>query len=142
LDALNGIASAVAAAVWNVATSAFITAGSIGKYIMDNLVGATTPGAITDSTTCDSMEFYRSLLASINTKIQALVENPQVDYQVGGGNGTVRISASQKMSQMISLREHIMERMVSKPEEVIDVLQSEASQFGEDLTEYIDGNGD
>jgi len=85
----------------------------------------------------DTADHYTLVLAQIDAKISALIENPQVDYQVGGGNGTVKITASQKMDQLIRLREMIMKRITSKPEEVIETLQTDMSVFGEDLSEYI-----
>ena len=85
----------------------------------------------------DTAVHYSAMLAQVDLKISALIESPQVDYQIGGGNGTVRISASQKMAQLISLRDMIIKRMQSRPTEVIEVLQTDISQFGEDLNEYI-----
>jgi hypothetical protein len=85
----------------------------------------------------DTTLHYTTVLAQIDAKISALIENPQVDYQVGGGNGTVKITASQKMDQLIRLREMVMKRITSKPEEVIETLQTDMSVFGEDLSEYI-----
>jgi hypothetical protein len=85
----------------------------------------------------DTTAHYSALLTRIDLKISALVENPQVDYQVGGGNGTVRITASQKLDQLMKLRESILKRITSKPEEVIETLQTDFSAFGEDFNTYI-----
>jgi hypothetical protein len=85
----------------------------------------------------DTVEHYAATLAQIDAKISALIEDPQVDYQVGGGNGTVKITASLKLSQLMSLREMVLKRITSKPEEVIETLQTDMSVFGEDLSEYI-----
>jgi hypothetical protein len=85
----------------------------------------------------DTTVYYSALLAQVDSKISGLIENPQVDYQVGGGNGTVRISASQKMDQLLKVRQMIMTRLTSKPSEEIEILQNDMTCFGEDLNDYM-----
>ena len=87
----------------------------------------------------DSVDYYRNLLTKIDSKISALVENPQVDYQMGAGAGGVRVSASQKMDQLMKLREAVLKRMQEKPEEVIETLQADFTEFGQDLNTFING---
>lgn len=84
----------------------------------------------------DTNAYYSGLIATIDTKISALIANPQVDYAVGN----VRVSASQKMEQLIKLREMLLTRMANKPYEAIDVIQTDFSAFGEDLGSYIGEN--
>lgn len=82
----------------------------------------------------DTQLYYSGLIVTIDAKISALIANPQVDYAVGN----VRISASQKMEQLIKLREMFLQRMAEKPFEAIDVIQSNFDAFGEEFGSYID----
>lgn len=82
----------------------------------------------------DTQLYYSGLIVTIDAKISALIANPQVDYAVGN----VRISASQKMEQLIRLRELFIKRMAEKPFEGIDVIQSNFDAFGEEFGSYID----
>ena len=77
--------------------------------------------------------FYSGLLATVDAQLSALAVNPQVDYQVGN----VRISASQKLKQLMDMREMIITRMKEKPFESIEVIQSDFSVFGQDLSSFI-----
>ena len=81
----------------------------------------------------DTSAYYSGLLVSIDTKISALVASPEVDYKVGNTS----VKASQKLSQLMELRELIVKRMNEKPEESITTLQTDFSVFGEDLNSYI-----
>ncbi len=81
----------------------------------------------------DTEVSYLAFIVAIDLKISALIANPQVDYAVGN----VRVSASQKMEQLIKLRELFVKRLAEKPYEAIEVIQSDFSAFGEDLGSYI-----
>jgi hypothetical protein len=82
----------------------------------------------------DTQVYYETLLVSIDAQITALVANPQVDYEVGN----VRVDASQKLDQLLKLREHVIKRMAEKPYEAIEVIQSDFSAFGENLGSFVD----
>jgi hypothetical protein len=95
---------------------------------IDTLVGTLSGG----SAATDTEGYYASLLAKVDLKMSGLLENPQVDYRVGNTS----VSASQKMKQLMELRSMILKRMAEKPKEVIETLQTDFSDFGEDLNEY------
>ncbi len=82
----------------------------------------------------DTQVYYETLLASVDAQITALVANQQVDYEVGN----VRVDASQKFDQLMKLREHIIKRMAEKPYESIEVVQSDFSAFGENISSFVD----
>lgn len=83
----------------------------------------------------DTHSYYSGLLTTIDSKISGLVSNPQVSYRVGN----VSVSASDKLKQLMELRETIIKRISEKPAESFETLQSDFSVFGEDLNTYVDG---
>jgi hypothetical protein len=84
----------------------------------------------------DTQVYYSGLLTSIDAQISALVANQQVDYTVGN----VSVSASDKLDQLMKLREMVIKRMAEKPYESVEVLQSDFSAFGENLGSFVDEN--
>jgi hypothetical protein len=84
----------------------------------------------------DTQAYYSGLIVTIDAKISALIASPQVDYAVGN----VRVSASQKLKQLMDLREMMIKRMAEKPYESIEVIQSDFSAFGENLGSFVDEN--
>lgn len=81
----------------------------------------------------DSQSYYSGLLTTIDAKISGLITNPQVDYKVGD----ISVSASQKLEQLMTLREQIIKRMVEKPYEVIETMQDGVNLFGQDYGRYV-----
>jgi hypothetical protein len=69
-------------------------------------------------------------IADIDAKIQALLDNPQVDYQ----EGDVRVSASQKLVQLIEVRKHLVESPDSEIEQM--TFDDDIDEFGVDNSQY------
>lgn len=70
-------------------------------------------------------------IEDIDAKIQALLDSPQVDYQ----EGDVRVSASQKLSQLMQVRE----MLVRNPDADISIMtfdSNDVNEFGEDKNQY------
>ncbi len=81
----------------------------------------------------DSQSYYSGLLATIDVRISGLIVSPQVDYTVGG----ISVKASQKLEQLMTLREKVIKRMTEKPFEAIETLQDGVNMFGQDFARYV-----
>jgi len=75
-------------------------------------------------------ETTQQLLDRVDTAIQALIANPEVDYT----EGDVTRRASQKMSQLLAIKKQLL----SMPDAEITRLDFDfnISPFGEDLGQY------
>jgi len=70
-------------------------------------------------------------ITDIDAKIQALLDSPQVDYR----EGDVSVSASQKLSQLMQVRE----MLVRNPDADISIMtfdSDDINEFGEDNNQY------
>lgn len=72
-------------------------------------------------------------LEEVNTKIEALLNSPEVDYKIGEKT----VSASQKLDQLIKYRKHLMEYPDDPGIEIIN-FNTNVNEFGEEQGEYID----
>jgi len=69
------------------------------------------------------------LLADINTKIEALIATPEVDWK----DGDVSVNAGQKMKQLLEARKVLLEH--PDADLAIMTFDDNITDFGEDLTE-------
>lgn len=71
-------------------------------------------------------------LAEVETKINALLTTPEVDYTVGDK----KFSNSQKLKQLMAYREHLLKH----PTASVDTLHFDLgiSEFGQERSEYED----
>ncbi len=81
----------------------------------------------------DSQSYYSGLLTTIDARISGLITNPQVDYTVGG----ISVKASQKLEQLMAMRDKVIKRMTEKPFEVVETLQDGINMFGQDYARYV-----
>ena len=72
-------------------------------------------------------------LAEVETKIAALLESPQVDYVIGDK----KVSASQKLDQLIKYREHLVKHPIDADLQTIH-FNTNVNEFGEEQGEYED----
>lgn len=76
---------------------------------------------------------YEALITAIDTKIALLVATQEVDYTVGN----VSYKAGDKIEQLRKMRESLMKEYRGLPAEAIITQQDLITEFGEDLTEYV-----
>jgi len=72
-------------------------------------------------------------LSEVDTKIEALLENPQVDYQIGDK----KVSANQKLKQLLTYREHLLKFPADTDLKTIH-FNTNVNEFGEEQGEYED----
>ena len=81
----------------------------------------------------DTASSYETLIAAIDTRISALVAAQEVNYRIGN----ISVDASDKLDQLIKLREKVVEWARSLPAETVVTMQTMISAFGEDITQYV-----
>jgi len=72
-------------------------------------------------------------LSEVETKIAALLESPQVDYMIGDK----KVSASQKLAQLIKYREHLLKYPVDADLQTVH-FNTNVDEFGVEQGEYED----
>ena len=72
-------------------------------------------------------------LSEVETKINALLTSPQVDYQIGDK----RVSASQKLKQLLAYREHLLKHPTDTDLQLLH-FNTNVNEFGEEQGEYED----
>lgn len=72
-------------------------------------------------------------LSEVDTKIEALLESPQVDYQIGDK----KVSAGQKLDQLLKYREHLL-KYPADADLVTMHFNTNVNEFGEEQGEYED----
>ncbi len=72
-------------------------------------------------------------LAEVETKINALLENPKVDFK----EGDVEVKNSQRLDQLLKYREHLMKNPTT-PSLVTMHMNFDVNEFGEDQGEFED----
>jgi hypothetical protein len=72
-------------------------------------------------------------LSEVDAKIEALLENPQVDYRIGDK----QVSASQKLNQLLKYREHLLKNPTDADLQTIH-FNTNVNEFGEEQGEYED----
>ena len=72
-------------------------------------------------------------LSEVETKIEALLDSPQVDYTIGDK----KVSASQKLDQLIKYREHLLKYPVDTDLQIVH-FDTGVNEFGEETGEYED----
>lgn len=76
---------------------------------------------------------YDALLTAIDAKIEALVNNPEVNWR----EGNISVNSGDKIKQLMDLREKVIGWYEALPAEAIVTRQNLISEFGEDATEYL-----
>ena len=71
-------------------------------------------------------------LAEVETKINALLTNPQVDYK----EGNITVSSGQKLTQLLEYRQHLIDNPTAE-QELINFNMS-LNEFGEELGQTVD----
>jgi len=72
-------------------------------------------------------------LSEVDTKIAALLESPQVDYMIGDK----KVSASQKLDQLIKYREHLI-KYPTDTDLLTMNFNTNVNDFGVEQGEYED----
>jgi len=74
-------------------------------------------------------------LAEVEAKIEALLDSPEVDYQIGDK----RVSASQKLDQLLKYRKALIENPQSGDGDIQQIhFNLNVNEFGEEQGEYED----
>lgn len=71
-------------------------------------------------------------LAEVETKIEALLDTPQVDYKIGDKE----FKSSQKIKQLMAYRKHLLEHPAASQQFVHMDLGT--NEFGQELGEFED----
>lgn len=71
-------------------------------------------------------------LAEVETKINALLATPQVDYKIGDKT----VSASQKLKQLLAYREHLLKHPTAS--QVTAHFNLDTNEFGIEKGEFED----
>ena len=71
-------------------------------------------------------------LAQVETKINALLESPQVDYR----SGDLQVSASQKLKQLLAYREHLLKHPAAS--QAFVSMDLGTNEFGIETGEFED----
>ena len=79
-----------------------------------------------------SEEEIKTKIADIQTELDNLVDNPQVDYQIG----QKKVSASQKQEQLLKQLQYWEQKLKEIPSQSIDSFDAEIDKFGRDNSEY------
>ena len=69
-------------------------------------------------------------LSEVEAKIRSLLESPEVDYQIGD----MRVSASQKLKQLLEYRRELKKRPTAS--QAIVSFNLDVNEFGEEQGEY------
>jgi len=72
-------------------------------------------------------------LSEVDTKIEALLESPQVDYMIGDK----KVSAGQKLDQLLKYREHLLKHPTDT-DLLTMTFNTNVNEFGEEQGEYED----
>ncbi len=72
-------------------------------------------------------------LAQVDVKIKALLDSPEVDYTIGDK----KVSASQKLDQLLKYREHLLKHPSDNDLQTIH-FNTNINEFGEEQGEYED----
>jgi hypothetical protein len=79
-----------------------------------------------------SEEEIREKIEAIQSELNSLVQNPQVDYQIGQKS----VSASQKQEQLMKQLEYWEQKLKEIPHQSVDSYDFEVDQYGRDKSDY------
>ncbi len=77
------------------------------------------------------MATTQELIEKINTKIEALIDNPEVDYK----EGDVSVSAGQKIKQLQAMRESLLAG--ADADLALVAFDIDINEFGEDKSQRV-----
>ena len=79
-----------------------------------------------------SEEEIRAKIEAIQSELEQLVQNPQVDYQIG----QKKVTASQKQEQLMKQLSYWEQKLKEIPEQSIDSVDFEIDKYGNDISDY------
>jgi hypothetical protein len=71
-------------------------------------------------------------IEAIQSELEQLVQNPQVDYQIG----QKKVTASQKQEQLMKQLSYWEQKLKEIPEQSIDSVDFEIDKYGNDISDY------
>ncbi len=79
-----------------------------------------------------SEEEIRAKIEAIQSELEQLVQNPQVDYQIG----QKKVTASQKQEQLMKQLSYWEQKLKEIPGQSIDSFDVEIDKYGRDNSHY------
>jgi hypothetical protein len=79
-----------------------------------------------------SEEEIRAKIEAIQSELEQLVQNPQVDYQIG----QKKVTASQKQEQLMKQLSYWEQKLKEIPGQSIDSVDFEIDKYGRDNSDY------
>ena len=79
-----------------------------------------------------SEEEIRAKIEAIQSELEQLVQNPQVDYQIG----QKKVTASQKQEQLMKQLSYWEQKLKEILEQSIDSVDFEIDKYGNDISDY------
>lgn len=77
--------------------------------------------------------YYTTQLATIDTKIDALLANPRPNYKVGNTS----MDYGDLLETLYGIREKILLKLQSMQSESFETLNTDVNVFGQDIADYI-----